>query len=962
MYKSFYIGFILSMLVLNSGHVYAQAQSFYFEQINSDDIPKNNKINDFIKDRNGFIWFATNGLYRFDGARCKYFGLSPKNSKYKHNVDITCLTQTNDGNFILGTANHGLYIFDPVAEKSRPYSSPSVDSFLFTTTVNCMFIEKNKLYIGTNAGLYKSNLGCTELIQGENYPVSEVYKIYKATDGLFWVCTFDRGLLLVDFEKNKVTGYKPFVHPGKMINSITAITNLNDSMLFVGTWGYGLFSFNLNTKQFKNIKGPENFNRCVVRDLAYSVEGGLWIATFAEGLVRYSLTDKTFTSFKAHPTEQNSLTNNTILRVYEDNSGILWVGPWGGYVCRLDLYAAGVCKLDNNFLNLLNNVSYLLPEPDGTLWASSYNDNLIEIQPDMKGYRSYGVPRLNNILINALTRTKDGSIWVGSCNGLNKISHNRTSITAIDMPDKQHTSVSAFFVDSADNIWMGADAGKVYIYDYRRNHFDIYAGTINPGYIYDIYAENSNVAWLVGTNGLFKLDREQQKILSRNYYNPKSNATSVIRRILPAKNGNLLLATENNGLWEYKRDVGSFTHLAQYGQVGVICDMKFDSCSILWMATSSGLFSYNPKTSAVRAHAYQQGIPETSFTSVCLLNNGMMAVGGNGLFLYDPYYQRKTSHTSPLVFTDLFVMDKMATVDDTLNGRVLLTKNIANTSKIELKYSENIFTLNFALLDYVNSRAVDYRYKLKGFDKEWHYTNADKAFATYTNLDAGKYTLVVEATDVNKQWIVPSAQIEIVVVPPFWRTIWFKLLLIVVVCWLAYSFYRQKIAVKQKEVEKLKNEKLQAEIKTNEEILSARNSELTSSVVHLSNKNEILQEIKRDLRSIKYITDINDITKTLNRINAHIDRNFIADNNWEQFEIHFNQLNHNFLEKLKKEFPDLTQTNLKLCAYLRMNLGSKEIASLMNISPNAVLKSKYRLKLKFQLNKEQDLVDFLSDY
>lgn len=424
----------------------------------------------------------------------------------------------------------------------------------------------------------------------------------------------------------------------------------------------------------------------------------------------------------------------------------------------------------------------------------------------------------------------------------------------------------------------------------------------------------------------------------------------------------MLLATENNGLWEYKRNTGSFSHLVQYESVGVICDIKFDSCSTLWLATSNGLFSYNPKTSLITEHTYQQGIPKTTFTSVCMLNYGKLSVGGNGLFFYDPYFQRKKNYNPSLVFTGLTIMDKTIFPGDTLNGRVLLTKNISVTNKIGLKYSENIFTFSFALLDYVNSRAVDYRYKLEGFDKDWHYTNADKAFATYTNLDAGNYTLIVEATDANKQWIDSPARIEIEVVPPFWRTIWFKLLVVVVVCWLAFSFYSQKIAVKQKEVEKLKNEELQTEIKTKEEILAVRNSELTSSVVHLSSKNEILQEIKRDLRSIKYSKDIKGITKTLNRVNAHIDQNFVSDNNWEQFELHFNQINHNFLEKLKKEFPDLTQTNLKLCAYLRMNLGSKEIASLMNISPNAVLKSKYRLKLKFQLNREQDLVDFLSNY
>jgi DNA-binding CsgD family transcriptional regulator len=170
------------------------------------------------------------------------------------------------------------------------------------------------------------------------------------------------------------------------------------------------------------------------------------------------------------------------------------------------------------------------------------------------------------------------------------------------------------------------------------------------------------------------------------------------------------------------------------------------------------------------------------------------------------------------------------------------------------------------------------------------------------------------------------------------------------------------MALKQKEVERLRNEKLEEEIKSKEEILAVKNAELTSSAVHISHKNKILQEIRRGLRSVKYATDLNDIAKTINNINININQNFFTDQHWEQFEVHFNQLNHNFLERLKKNYPDLTQTNLKLCAYLRMNLSSKEIASLMNTSPNSILKSKYRLKLKFQLGKDQDLMDFIIRY
>lgn len=232
--------------------------------------------------------------------------------------------------------------------------------------------------------------------------------------------------------------------------------------------------------------GPDRFNFCVVRGLAYNRDGNLWIATFAEGLARYSLTENTFTFFKSHPTSQNSITNNTILRVFEDNAGILWIGSWGGYVCKLDLYASHVFNLENDLLNLLNNISYLLQEPDGIIWASSYNEDLVEISPDRKGYRVYGVPRLSNILINTLSRTKDGTIWVGSCNGLNKISPDRARVSVINLPnavkDKLSNSISSLYVDNDDNVWIGADEGKVHIYDYKHNHFETYEGTITPVY------------------------------------------------------------------------------------------------------------------------------------------------------------------------------------------------------------------------------------------------------------------------------------------------------------------------------------------------------------------------------------------------------------------------------------------------------------------------------------------------
>jgi DNA-binding CsgD family transcriptional regulator len=491
------------------------------------------------------------------------------------------------------------------------------------------------------------------------------------------------------------------------------------------------------------------------------------------------------------------------------------------------------------------------------------------------------------------------------------------------------------------------------------NRFVAFEYKVQPGIIHDFYMDRNNVLWIAGINGLFKLDSEQKKVVNSDYYQDK-NIPYAIRRILPLMNGNLLLATTNNGLMEYSRSNNLFINLISNAAIGSINDMKFDSSSTIWMTSSNGLFSYDYKTKEILDHAYCQGIQRSEYSCLFLLRNGNFTVGWGGVTFIDPYYKMQCNYRPPVVFTALSVMDRTIEPGDSLHNRIILPKSITYANEFELRYAENIFTVSFASLDYANLRRIEYRYKLEGFDNDWHHIDDEKAFATYTNLDAGKYTFIVEATNAEKQWSTAStATIAITIVPPFWQTLWFKFICMLVVFWVIFSMYRQKLAEKQKEFEHIRNEILQTEISNKEKILAAKNSELTSSVVHISNKNEILQEIRRGLKAIQQDTNIENVKRIITKINNQVDQNLSTDDHWEQFEIHFNQIHDNFLEKLKKEYPELTQNNLRFCAYLRMNLSSKEIALLMNISPDAVLKSKYRLKIKLHLSNEQDLIEFI---
>jgi DNA-binding CsgD family transcriptional regulator len=163
------------------------------------------------------------------------------------------------------------------------------------------------------------------------------------------------------------------------------------------------------------------------------------------------------------------------------------------------------------------------------------------------------------------------------------------------------------------------------------------------------------------------------------------------------------------------------------------------------------------------------------------------------------------------------------------------------------------------------------------------------------------------------------------------------------------------IRTKENEVMRLNNEKLQNEI-------NFKNQELASSTMHIVQKTEILDKIKAELQKAheeignKTIVNVQ-IKKVLSLIRANVR----LDKNWDQFAHHFDQVHIDFNKRLKEDHPDLSPNDLKLCAYLRMNLATKEIAPLLNISVRGVEISRYRLRKKLNLDRETHLSEFLAN-
>jgi ligand-binding sensor domain-containing protein len=394
--------YLLSILLFTYQDSYSRSIPPHFIRIDQTKGLKNDVVVDFIQDDKGFIWIATyNGLYRYDGVRCRYFNLQSEKLQFHFVIETSCLFKMNDGSFLIGTRGNGILRFDATTEKTDIFVATSSHPSFPSTTIICIFVLDDKIIFGTDNGLFSSSLDGTHVEYYRDFPSTKVLKLYKASDGSVWIGTYSCGLIKFDVAKNKFSMYESAITKLRNNYSITTILEKDNNILWLGTWDNGLISFDRKTKRFTKIKnGNTRFNTCVVKDIANDGDGNLWIATFSEGLCQYSIADNLCTFYTAHSDRSNGLSNNTILRIFIDKSDDIWIGTWGGHACYFDLHAPSIHSLMHEINNtnsiVGNDVSTLLQEKNGTLWITTYNNGVTELSPDQKIFRSYTYPFLSN--------------------------------------------------------------------------------------------------------------------------------------------------------------------------------------------------------------------------------------------------------------------------------------------------------------------------------------------------------------------------------------------------------------------------------------------------------------------------------------------------------------------------------------------------------------------------------------
>jgi len=296
-----------------------------------------------------------------------------------------------------------------------------------------------------------------------------------------------------------------------------------------------------------------------------------------------------------------------------------------------------------------------------------------------------------------------------------------------------------------------------------------------------------------------------------------------------------------------------------------------------------------------------------------------------------------------------------------------------------ISYKSNSLRFTFSALFFEGNNETKFSYQLEGFDEDWSDWQTEST-KEYTNIPDGTYTFKVRT--LNKYGVISSPEpFKFTIRPPWYKSIpafVVYLILILSSIWLMIVLFMKKIEksrLKEKDLqkkefmekeEKLKNEAILAE----KEIIRLRNEKLNSEMIHkdkelansainLVQKNKQFNRIKADLLKIQGELKEDLMKSRIDMIIRKIDKETSSDEWWSVFETNFEQVHEDFLKRIKEKHPDISPKELKLAAYLRMNISSKEIATLMNITPRGVEISRYRLRRKFNLDRNQNLTDYI---
>jgi signal transduction histidine kinase/DNA-binding response OmpR family regulator/streptogramin lyase len=526
----------------------------------------------------------------------------------------------------------------------------------------------------------------------------------------------------------------------------------------------------------------------------------IWIATDHGGINLLNKRTGAIGYLESKPEDPKSISQNSINAIYRDNTGIIWLGT---YKKGINYYHENIIKFPV-YRHLLSDVHSLpfddvnrfVEDDKGNLWIGTNGGGLIYYDRSTGSYRTFkhsatNTNSISNDVIVSLCIDHNKKLWIGSYYGGLDCYDGRQFIHYKNEPEDatsiSDNSIWEIYEDAQNQLWIGTLIGGLNrfhpeiegFYTYRKGN-----GSVNSNYISALAEDQEGNLWVGTEAGISVLNR---KTGGFTYYQHDSKdkgslGNNNVTAMLKDSRGNMWVATRD-GLNYFDKTTHSFRHFNQADGLpeNNILTLLEDNDHTLWLGTANGLsrawvqYEQNGIIKIqFRNYDERDGLQGREFNENAALKTkrGELIFGGaNGFNIIDPEAISHNTIVPEVVLTDLRVFDKSLQPGSAFNNRVLLQTAISEAKEITLKYRENIFSLEFAALNYSNPEKNQYAYKLEGFNNNWLTTDGTHRTVTYTNLDPGKYIFRVKASNGDGVWNEKGTSLVVTILPPFWRTI-----------------------------------------------------------------------------------------------------------------------------------------------------------------------------------------------
>lgn len=792
----------LHLLCLSSLNGYGQIKQTRFERI---DNFHSGQVYDIEEDSLGFLWFATvNGLFRYNGYNFKPFTHNDDDPHSISTSKVWALLRDHKGGLWAGT-DAGLDYFDQQTYHFVHCGFTDKKRQKRITTIKGLFEDsQNRFWIGGQEGIYQykgSPLDSTA--QPIHYQETGAWagqvdqllvkRFLEDNAGNLWAGAA-YGLLRINPKASTFTRHLPEYMKrfnAKDLFNTEALVQDDSGKIWVAS-SKGLFLWRpaeLRLEAFPlPLEEPMAHIMCLLTDRS----GYLWIGTKKYGLLRLHLSSKKIEHFNYSANEPTSIVDRHIKSLLFDKMGSLWIGAYGG-LCKtniapgLEYYTLfpGKETVDNFVLGILL-------DPAGSVWI----------------------------------RRRDIEIWHAPRLGepLSKITRTGPDIASAD-------SISGFHPDRRDGLWIVTMSGRLFWYsvtDKKLKPIPLAPALRNRSvFALEADLDDPNITWVCGSRELIRYNHsgDSVKVYSLKKIDPDAK-NKLAKFLIQTPDGKVWFHGPHFGLGflDKSADTLALYHPQPAFQIGKIRNGVVDHQGNLWLATASGLIKIDPRSGQLTPfeRAGRQ-ITGRNMSSIAVDQSGSLWFAGAGFISrYDP---KRDSFWHIDVSNNIsFVTNSVCTAPDGTiffgggNGfcrilpsllrpnstppRIVLSEvKVFNQTKklplapeltktLEFEYEENLITLNFVALHFINSRHNRYKYRLEGFNRDWIDAGKEPQ-ATFTNLNPGRYVFRVRAANSDGIWTPEDAwSVVIIIHPPWYLTLWAFLAYIALILGALFGLYR----------------------------------------------------------------------------------------------------------------------------------------------------------------------------